>query len=398
MARRGVSPRDHRPGATLLPAPSNAGPPSAQDGRVRSPRLLMLLLVLFVLVPAGILGWLGIRGTDRFVTEMRQRIEQELDLVGQSAKRMTTELEAEEALDADARVAAAADLLARRLPFERVGRALAEANQVLFVGAPTGPPSGAEFDLLWQFSRPELRIIDATGRLVLPVLFEPDGPTKGRSDSDRLFDDLSREADAARFGRDDLEGALAIWKDAGARFSEPAWKARAEIEALRLRGRFSFGPDFGSPLADDSFVNFPETDDLHARYPEDVLVAVGRPWVLHLLRTYGADALRRLDDHGRLAEIPLTELERGRIREQLGPRDPPGSVEVAGGRDVHRTSLPGGLVLEVTRRWPSLRVGPARALIERWRARLPAVVEVGVSDAPDRPPAADRSGRVLVAL
>ena len=327
---------------------------------MRSSRVLTLLLVVLVVVPAGILGWLGIRGTERFEAEMRQRLAQELRWFSSWAKTQIGLSTPRDTFDADARVAATAERLSRRLPFEPVGRALAAAKASLHAGVSGPKGSMAEFDELWSPARVEVRIVDAASRVVLPVPFDPDGAATGRSESERLFDDLSREADAAAFGRGDVPSALEIWKSAAARLSEPAWKARAEIGAALL----AIAADSSRGEADARLA------DLEARFGEPLLSRVGRPWVLLLLRVASGSKtaiarLRALDAEGLLADVPLTEQERSRVRELVDASARHDDTSDRGGHDVHRAALPGGLVLEVTRRWPSVVAGPSGVLYRR---------------------------------
>src|SRR5436189_257655 len=147
---------------------------------MRSLRVLTAVLVVLVLVPAGVLGGLGIRGTDRYETEMRQRIAQEMARVRESASAEALAFASEEALDAE----------------------------------------------------------------------------------------------AAAFGRGDADAAVAIWRSAAARLVEPAWKARAEVEASLLEQ----GLGRGTADAETRVV------DLERRFSRDVLERTGRPWTLLLLR------------------------------------------------------------------------------------------------------------------
>ncbi len=344
---------------------------------MRSPRLLTLLLVVLVVVPAAILGWLGIRGTDRFETEMRQRLAQELAMFSLFAKNEIGLSVPRDTFDADARMAATADLLSRRLPFEPVGRALAAAKASLHAGVSGPKGTTAEFDNLWSPERIEVRIVDAASRVVLPVSFDPDGAATGRGESERLFDDLAREADAAAFGRGALPSALEIWRSAGARFTEPAWKARAEIEAALL------AIAAGAPRGDvDALLT-----DLEARFGARVLARVGRPWVLLLLRVASTsktavERLRALDANGLLAEAPMTGPERSRVRELVGANGPSAGASGGGWHDVHRAALPDGLVLEVTRHWPSVAAGPSGVLYQRLRLGASPSAEFELHDKP----------------
>ncbi len=361
---------------------------------MRSTRVLTLLLVVLVLVPAGILGWLGIQGADRFEAEVRRRIARDLDVVGESARRLSEEFVAEEAKDADRRLEAVAARLARRMPFEPVGRALADAKVLL--REPAGQAASAfEFDRLWEPAFVDLRILDASSRPVLPVPFEPDDAAPPRTDPERVFDALARDADAAAFGRGDLPAALGIWTSAASRLTEPTWKARAAVEAALLRVTWDGpGKDAEAWIA-----------DLEARFTGPVLARVGRPWVLLLLRggpeSSGARGrLQRLREEGGLAEVPLTDEERERIRNALSPEGPFSVGTAEGGRDVHRAALPGGLVLEVTRRWSRVNDGPIGLLRERWRKGLPLARGPVFFLTPTLPafPDADRGITVAVAL
>ena len=338
---------------------------------MRSTRVLTLLLVVLVLVPAGILGWLGVRGTDRFEAELRERLQQELGFAASSVKNACDFRPISDAVEAEHRVAFAADLLSRRLPFDEPGRALAEAKAALSTRHQPGSVVSALYDPSWAPTAVELRILDDRGRVVLPVPFDPDGGAGGRrSDPDRLFDDLAREAEILAFGREDPAGAVEVWRRAAARFTLPTWQARAEIEALSLvAGIASASEEIGAQVS-----------DLERRYPLAVLEAVGRPWVLLLLRASASPVargrLRALSVEGRLTEMPMTEAERDRVREVLGEGRARIPASEGAGSDVHRAPLPSGLVLEVTRRWPRLLDSPAGVLFAWIRRTTPWDVEL----------------------
>jgi len=330
---------------------------------VRSTRVLTVLLVVLVLVPTGILGWLGVRGTDRFEAELRERLQRELDEQAVTARRAIEDWAAGEEADSERRVVAAADLLARRLPLLPAGQALAEAERLWtrlnWRTERLGFPA-----TMWLPEPIELRVVDASGRTVLPVLFEPDGYGRERAESVRLFQDLGREAEVSLFGRGDRAGAMEIWRSAAARFTEPMWKARAEIEALSLECTVDPTSDVG-----------PRVLELESRFSTDVLDRVGRPWVVLLMRAAPASGvalahLQALFRRGGLAEIPLTEQERDRVRQAVGapshwgsPPPPPSP------RKVKRAQLPGGLLLEAS--WPDDHRGVESRLLLPLRKALP---------------------------
>ncbi len=330
---------------------------------MRSTRVLTVLLVVLVLVPTGILGWLGVRGTDRFEAELRERLQRELDEQGVTARRAIEDWAAGEESDSERRVVAAADLLARRLPLIPAGQALAEAE-----GLWTRPNWRTERPgfpaTMWLPEPIELRVIDASGRSVLPVPFEPDGYGRERAESGRLFQDLRREAEVALFGRGDRADAMEVWRSAAARFTEPMWRARAEIEALSLGCTVDPPSDVG-----------PRVIELETRFTTDVLDRVGRPWVVFLMRAAPAssvalDRLRALFRRGGLSEIPLTKQERDRVRQAVGhPSNWGTSPPQPSPLQVKRAQLPGGLLLEAS--WPDGHRGVESRLLLPLRKALP---------------------------
>ncbi len=337
---------------------------------MRSPRVLTALLVVFVLVPAGILGWLGVQGTDRFEAELRRRLGNELRFDRQLAELEISAFLRGTDADAVSRTELAARVLVRRLPFEPVGSALTAAESMLRSPAASESASLAACDPLWKRAEIELRVVDGASRQVLPVPFDPDRATSTRSDSERLFDHLAREADTARFAASDTAGARDIWTSASKRFTEPHWKARAEIEAALLTD-----PHVGASGETDP------SAELEARFTAPVLARVGRPWVLLQLRTAPESTaavarLRALDRDGELAGVPLTDEERNRIREHVSGRARSFDVAQGAGYDVHRAPLPGGLTLEVIRRWPDIAAGPVGVVFERLRSQSHADLEL----------------------
>ncbi len=216
---------------------------------MRSTRVLTLLLVVLVLVPAGILGWLGVQGADRYEAELRESLQGELSQAASLARKVLDTSFLSDASDAKVRVASAAGLLARRLPFLSAGRALEDAKAALLAG--TGSDALRLYDPLWGSASVDLRVLDATGRVLLPTPFEPQDAVDGSSDPARLFDELSREATTWAFGRGDRARALEVWRSASTRFTEPLWKARAQIEALSLWAATTTpAPDVGALVAE----------------------------------------------------------------------------------------------------------------------------------------------------
>jgi signal transduction histidine kinase len=350
---------------------------------VRSLRSLNLLLIALVPAPVGVLAALSLNATAGYRAEVEARMRRELDEMEGTLLALARTLVEEDAADAQRRAQKAADLLARRLPFEPPHVVLAAAR-----GEPMPlPPDRAPSNL-------RVRVVDASGRTVLPARFDPDAGSNAGSDRDRLLEELRHQADAALFAAGDLAAAQRVWIDARARFQDDGLRALADVEQAWLAARAS--PDPTSARA--------ALDALQRTWPKEVLDGVGRTWVLLALavssagtevqarhvgsdgksddKTWtdeerarwavseaGTEVLARLRSQGTLETIPLTDEEREQVAwAWRGQPVPPRGVVPY---DVWTAPLPAGLTLEMRRQWPDER-DRADMLIYAVRQRWPA--------------------------
>src|SRR5262245_59140379 len=135
---------------------------------MRSTRATNVVLVGLVLVPTGVLAALSFSNVDAYRAEVGARMRRELAIM-----QLTFDAQARAVVEADAedcrrRAAAAARALERALPFRPAQEAFALAGQAWAgpsagQGRPGTAPSGIR-----------LRVVDARGRAVLPVAFDPE--------------------------------------------------------------------------------------------------------------------------------------------------------------------------------------------------------------------------------
>jgi signal transduction histidine kinase len=305
---------------------------------VRSLRALNGLLLLFVLVPAGVLGWLGLKAADGYEAEMAGYLRRELDTAGLLVVRIAQEAVEEEGRDAKERLAAAATYVESRLPFDKPLAVLSGAKRVL---ATAGLP---RLHALWREDRLEVAVAAASGVQLVPLELK-DEPAPATSDRDRLLEDLRRDADVALFGRGDPAAAAAVWAGAAERAPDEAFRARVAVEALWTSVRAGRAPSVVQP----SVARLLET------WPEPLLAAAGRTWVRLLLLAADRPALERLSASGRLAETALTREERAKADGLLRAS----KASAAGPRMELVSPLPQGLSLRVVRTGPT-----AAALLE----------------------------------
>ncbi len=299
---------------------------------MRSLRALNGLLLLFVLVPAGVLGWLGLKAADGYEAEMAGYLRRELDTAGLLVKRMGQEAVVEEGADAKERLAAAAAYVEARLPFDKPLAVLAGAKRVL---ATAGLPG---LHALWREDGLELAVADASGVFVVPLELKDDAERR-TSDRDRLLEDLRRDADAALFGRDDPAAAAAVWVGAAERAPDEAFRAQVAVEALWTSVRAGRAPGVVQPAV----ARLLET------WPEALLAAAGRTWVRLLVLAADRQVLERLSASGRLAETALTREERAQIARLLRS----GKASPGGASRELMAALPHGLSLRVVRTGPT---------------------------------------------
>lgn len=253
-----------------------------------------LWLVLLVLLPALALGYLGVRGAEGHAERLRQRIRDEL-----AALAPRFQAEARALIEADARHAQAvvedlAQRVARRLPFEPSGKTLRDLRAFGGAGVAWEPTfTGRALALTLDEPYLDLRVLDANEHVLLPATTGPEGDEPAASEAERLWRDLRAQALAAAFGRGDVAAARAVWADARARVADAAWQVRADVEAALLEGALTTAPAAAEAAC----------RALEASWSPAALEALGRPWVLLLLRGAGAggragQALRDLEAAG----------------------------------------------------------------------------------------------------
>ncbi len=328
-------------------------------------RTLSLLLGVLVLGPAGALAWLGLRGAQRLEHDAERRVHDELRQAGEALTALARDTLAADAREAAARVRGLAPLAERWLPQGSPGRALADLR--VRATQPAAEGAAAEVQRLlgpaFEESRLLLRVVDAaTGRRLWPAP-HADAAQTPSSAAESLLADLRGEAERLAFGGADPAAGLAVWEGAAERLARAGLGLRGETERALLASAVL--PGAGAPAS--------ALAALEARHPEAALSALGRPYVLLVLRAAlagdpGARArAAALDASGRLDEVPLTALERGRLAALAGfPGRPPPDAQ-GPGFAVERAPLPAGLVLELVRSaGPAERGHAEEVLRDRW--------------------------------
>ncbi len=200
-------------------------------------RTLNVLLLLLVLVPAGVLGWLGFRTARLWEREAAIRLRRDLDY--EEGTVLALGADAGRQLDAEIEqaVATAAGEVRDALPFVGSAAAMAKAEQRLraaFPGTIVEKTEGGS-RVLRVPSLLDLRLVDASGRALHPPEYRPlDRPPDGPSWAALLYD-LRRRADRLRFGSTpDVDAAIALWEDARERLPTPELRALADVERSRV--------------------------------------------------------------------------------------------------------------------------------------------------------------------
>lgn len=276
---------------------------------MRSLRALNGLLLLFVLVPAGVLGWLGLKAADGYEAEMTalyRRIVAEA--VPEVRRRAVALLEAANA-DERRRLSEAAAFLEVWLPFYDAAQGLQAAQRMLWAGR-----APLDLDRLWLKAGMEVAVLARDGRAVLPAELSPDAPVEARSEQDRLVADLGRAADRALYGEHDPAAARAVWAQALERAKSEALRARLATEALwtEVRAGALIEAELSSQI-----------DQLLASWSPEVLRATGRAWYLTLFHTGRQALLQSAMDSTAFLETPFTTQERERLRAGLLHADAP---------------------------------------------------------------------------
>jgi signal transduction histidine kinase len=305
---------------------------------VRSLAVLQALLVLFVLVPAGVLGWLGLKAADGYEAELRAAYARDLDAAAQQVRERARAAVARIEVIERERLEGAARLLAERLPFDAPSVVLSRVVDLLT--APLPP----DLEPLWAHNGLRLAVLDRQGRAILPLASTEPG-TAGTTHADLLIADLAREADRQLYAVRDPAAADAVWSEALARASHDRLRARLEVHALwtRVQGGLS-GPALDAEL-----------DRLVAAYaPENRLGAV-RPWALAALRAGREDLLRDVVATTEYLEAPFTDEEREALFQHASRA---GSGSAAQRLDSF-APLPGGSTLRVRR-----LLDPAQAILQ----------------------------------
>ena len=350
---------------------------------MRKTSALTWTLLLLVLLPSGILAWLGLRSADAFASSelqgLRSQVQVELDLWRARGPQLESAVAAsiQEPLDAWA------EHMAEGLPGQSpqaIARALGELRDVL----------GADRVL-------DLRLLDAAGRQLYPVPHGGDVASVSATDMTRsaVLVHLSREADRAYYGEGGEAAAVAVWERAAEAAESEGLRALFHVEAARVRARKGIGPAITAAR------------DLDARYDLEALRGVGRPVILLWAVAAGAmetaantsfsftedgpqsvytNRLRGLVEDGTIDATPLSVEERRRVRQQarIGGMFRLSASSVAGGAEspavAFRSGLPGGasVVARIS------GAGLARELPQRMKALYGNPVVSGPAPYPRR--------------
>lgn len=263
-----------------------------------SPRAVTWLLLLLVLAPTGVLGWLGLQATDSFDAADAARLRADLEITRRALAEAVPRARAAVEAQVEVALADAAEQLALRLPMatdeSSAGELLASTRSLDRVGlAPL-----------------RVRLLDAQGRVRIPATHRPadGGPGAGGGGHAPLLAALELEADRAYYGPPGLEGAVAVWARAREAFRGARLRAHADVQVARLRAR-------GDPTGATAVR---EAQRLSEAWPQETLHAVGRPLLLLWLEAATRDGawraqLRASLRDGRAASTPLTAEERGRL-------------------------------------------------------------------------------------
>lgn len=261
---------------------------------VHSLRALTWLLVLLVLVPAGVLAWLGYRSAGALDEAVDASIRADLT----EAARAIREAATAEARALESRLTARFERLAEDLGRDAPIRGLPVAMQTLLAGLPT------------EVRVRDVRLLDASGRSIWPAAWDPDAPASS-SPRDELLFDLRRRADRLRFGDGDPDAAVGTWREAAEKAGSTRLHAAALAEAALLEARLG--------RVEAAAVHASLLDAFTAAQRE----AAKRPLTLLLAHAAGmqdraaACALAERWARGEVAQVPLTDVERAGVRGAL---------------------------------------------------------------------------------
>ncbi|MHC5012609.1 MAG: hypothetical protein ACYTG6_16970, partial [Planctomycetota bacterium] len=272
---------------------------------MRSLRALTWLLVLLVLVPAGVLAWLGFRSTEAWDAAVEARIRRDLDDASAEARRLTEEV----LLAADRglrdRLEELADQVRRDLPRVGFQEALHDlTGRNLWLAGEGRVPTPVVATLRG------VRLRGADGAQLYPATYVPDRGPDDVSLSRALFAYLRHESDRLLYRDGDAEAAAAVWQDARTRVPGDRLRATCDVEAALVRLRAGDERGLASRLA----------NELESVWSRDLLWQVGRPavrlWMTAARERFGtyADLFYEALRDGRLDTVPLTESERTWIR------------------------------------------------------------------------------------
>jgi signal transduction histidine kinase len=189
---------------------------------VRSLRVLTLLLAVLVLVPAGILAWLGGRGAAAWEEATRARIEAEIE-DGRSRLRQAIR---EEGAALERGLAARLGVLAVAAKTLLPARGIPDGMMAALARLPPASDLPALRDV---------RLEGAAAKALWPVPFDPDRPASDLP-RDRLAFDLAREADRLRFGGGGAAAAAAFWREVAAKAPGGGLEAWARAREALVRG------------------------------------------------------------------------------------------------------------------------------------------------------------------
>jgi len=327
---------------------------------VPRPTTATRLLLALVLVPTGVLAWLGFQSTGAFEAVESARLRSDLELARRRLASLAPALTRDQGAGLQRRVEEAAADLRARLPMTPPTRAGAVLREVVQAHLPAADVAS-------------LRILDGAGRGVLPRDYRPpdDVTAADEPSKEGLIEELHRQADLAYYGEGGVDAALAVWQAADEHIHADALRVRIAVESARLRAR----EDTSGRVAAD------EAERLDATWGLDRLLAAGRPAFLLWLAAAPADRryaarLRDAFTQGWADGIPLTTEERARARRFGGARPMPlleasigpGKPAWAAQRPAFSAPLAHGARL-VVRLFPSALV---RAFREALHAALPA--------------------------
>ncbi len=314
-------------------------------------------LILLVLLPSGLMAWLGLRSAGALDASVLQDLRAQRDAELGRWRRLGPELRSRTA--------------------RRVQDPLDQIAQQVAADLPGLPPTRTVQRLRRARSRLQatlggtlaLHMEDASGQVIYPAVHSPSDALDEFTTTTRagLLDHLRKRADRAYYADGGEAAALAVWVSAAATARSRSQRAVFDVEAARVRARSGQGPALAA------------ASQLDARYDEVDLVRVGRPALLLWLAACGggssdgaqptarsadgsakfAERLGRLVADGTVDATPLTAEERRRIgrcasvqRSPMAGDESAASSAESSAYDNHpptrfRSAMPGGASLVV---------------------------------------------------